>query len=275
MVARSVSGDPALLSILGSHTGFIQAFGIVAALLAIEGLVFFVGRREYGAQSYVLPAFTGLLFAYLLFFPSHRMGPEILYDRGWSYLGLFMAIFAGYSVHFCFHSIPPVARAVAARLRRPVGGGITVALWSMGAGLVVLALVNGLLANGERQTYQNYYHVINERVAADFRWIAEHTGPEQTVAMAEPSIGWAYPVVAGPGETVFEAVSVPWTTARSRKLREMLASKNADVPWLKKSGVSVLYTCLPRTFECKELTNDELLMVRPGVYLVPDSDDTR
>lgn len=55
----------------------------------------------------------------------------------------------------------------------------------------------------------------------------------------------------------------------------MLASGEADVPWLQKSGISVFYTCLPMTFVCENLENNGLFKVRRGVYLVPDSPDTR
>src|ERR687891_436871 len=110
---------------------------------------------------------------------------------------------------------------------------------------------------------------------ADFRWMGQHSVPGQMAAMGEPSLGWASAPVAGPGAEVYQAVSAPWTNKAADKARAMLASGEADVPWLKKLGVSVFYTCRPRTFVCEDLENNNLFKVRGGVYLVPDFPDTR
>jgi hypothetical protein len=58
----------------------------------------------------MLPLFTLLLLAFLVFFfPMYQLGPDILYERGWLYLGLLMACFAGYGVALYFQSIPAIA----------------------------------------------------------------------------------------------------------------------------------------------------------------------
>jgi hypothetical protein len=275
VLEQSASGDSRLTAALGMHSGFLQAFGIVAVAVSILGIFLFITRGN-GVLSHMLPLFTLLLLAFLVFFfPVYRFGPEFLYERGWLYLGFLMAIFAGYGVAFYFRSIPTIAQAMFFRLRSPSRGWLTVTLWSAGVAVVVLALTTGLVANEKRQTYPQYYHVINDSIFADFRWMGQHTAPEQMVAMGEPSLGWAYPPVAGPGAEVYRAVSSPGTNKRANKARVMVASGEADVPWLQKSGVSVFYTCRPRIFVCEDLENDDLFKVRRGVYLVPDSPDTR
>ncbi|MFQ5872306.1 MAG: hypothetical protein ACE5JL_00690 [Dehalococcoidia bacterium] len=276
VLTESMSGAGGIEELLGFHTGFPEAFGVVAVAVSIVGLFFFISRGEYGAQSYILPLFTGLLLAFqLVFFPRYQLGPAILYERGWSYLGLLMAILAGYGVAVYFRSIPVIARALASWVRRTPSGWMAVSLWLMGIALVLFALTTGLVANEDRQGYPRYYHLINGPVYADFRWIGQHTAPGQTVAIGEPSMGWAYPPVAGPGKTVFEAVASPWTTERADRMRRMLASGDVDVLWLREQDVSVFYACWPVTFTCEELTSNELFKVRHGVYLVPNSSDTR
>jgi hypothetical protein len=260
---------------LGLHSEFAQAFGTVAVVASVLGIFLFIARGD-GVRSYLLPLFTLLILAFLVFFfPMYRSGPHILYERGWLYLGLLMAIFAGYGVAIYFRSIPAIARTTASRLGLPLGSWIAVSLWSTGVAVVLLALTTGLVANGKRQTYAQYYHVINDASFADFRWLGQHSVPGQLIAMGEPSLGWAYPPVAGPGTEVYLAISAPWTTKGVNKARAMLASGEADVSWLKKSGISVFYTCRPRTFVCEDLENNDLFKVRHGVYLVPDSPDTR
>lgn len=276
VLEQSTSGESGSVSVLGLHSGFPEAFGVLAVAISLVGFFFFIARSEYGTRSYILPVFTGLLLAFLLFiFPLYELGPDVLYSRAWSYLGLLMAIFAGYGVALYFRSIPAIAAAVALRLRRPPGAWITVPVWSMGAGVVLVALTTGLVTNGERQRYPNYYHVINDSVSADFDWMGRHTTSGQMVAMGEPSIGWAYPPVAGPGRRVLLAVSSPFTNRRVDKLRQMLASGEADIPWLRELDVSVFYACRPQTYTCGEMTGDGLFKVHRGVYLVRDRPDRR
>jgi hypothetical protein len=276
VLEQSASADSSgAVALLGLHSGYPQAFGIVAVAVSILGLFLFITRGD-GIRSYPLPLFTLLLLVFLVFFfPMYRLGPGILYERGWLYLGLLMSIFAGYGVAFYFRSIPAIARPVASRLQVPPGSWMAASLWSAGVAAVALALITGLVANEPRRDYSGYYHVINDSIFADFRWLGRHSAPGQMVAMGEPSLGWAYPPVAGPGSTVYQAVSSPWTHNDANKARAMLASGEADVPWLKEAVVSVFYTCRPRTFVCEDLENTDLFKVRRGVYLVPDSPDTR
>jgi hypothetical protein len=272
---QSASEASGIAELLGLHSGFPQAFGTVAVAVSILGLFLFTIRGD-GVRSYMLPLFTLLLLVFLVFFfPMYRLGPEILYDRGWLYLGLLMAVFAGYGVALYFRSISSIAQFAASQLRLLRGSWMAASLWSAGVVLVLLALTTGLVANEQRPDYAGYYHVINDPIFADFRWMDQHAAPEQTVAIGEPSMGWAYPPVAGAGSAVFHAIRAPRTDGRANRLRAMLASGEADVPWLQKSGISLFYTCRPRTFDCVDLENNDLFKVRRGVYLVPDSPDTR
>ncbi len=263
-------------SLLGFQAGFTGAFGILAVVVFALGLFVFIARGDFGVRTYMLTVFTGLLIAFLVFiYPTYQLGPDILYRRGWLYLGLLMAIFAGYGVGIYFRSIPAIVRTASSWIRRPLGAWPAVALWTAGAAVVVAAVITGLITNESRDAYSNVYHVVNEEVSTDFRWIGRHATPEQTVAMGEPTIAWAYPPVAGPGTGVFEAVFDPWTTQTADTVREMLSLGEADVPWLKGAGISVFYSCLPISFACRELTNGDMFKVRRGVYLIPDLPDRR
>jgi hypothetical protein len=276
VVEQSLS-DAALgtTGLLGLHTGFLQAFGTVAMVVSIAGLFLFIARGDE-VRSYVLPLFTLILLFFLIFFfPMYRLGPEILYERGWLYLGLLMVIFAGYGTALYFRSVPATAQLVASQIRLPPDGWIAASLWSAGIAVVLLALITGIAVNEKRGSYTQYYHVVNDSIFADFRWMGQHSVPGQIVAMGEPSLGWAYPPVAGPGTEVYQAISSPRTNKKANKVRAMLASGEADVPWLKKRGISVFYSCLPKVFVCEDLENNDLFKVRRGVYLVPDSPDTR
>jgi hypothetical protein len=273
VLEQSISGaSSSAIALLGLHSEFPQAFGIVAVAISILGIFLFIIRGD-GVRSYMLPLFTLLLLVFLVFFfPMYQLGPDILYERAWLYLGLLMAFFAGYGVALFFQSVPAIARAMASWLRLTPGSGswMAVLLRLVGVAVVLLALTSGLVADGKRQKYSQYYHVINDSIFADFRWMGQHSLPGQMVAMGEPSLGWAYPPVAGPGTEVHQVVSSPWTNKEANKARVMLASGEVDVPWLKESGVSVFYTCRPRTFVCEEVENNDMFKVRHGVYLIPN-----
>ncbi len=64
-VERSVSSDPGIIRLLGFNLGFFEAFGGIAVVLFVWGLLTFVWHRPYGLLSYVLPAFTGFLYRVL------------------------------------------------------------------------------------------------------------------------------------------------------------------------------------------------------------------
>ena len=63
----SSAGSDSLTSSLGLHTGFFEAFGILAAAVSFLGLFIFIARGDFGVRSYMLPVFTGLLLAFLVF----------------------------------------------------------------------------------------------------------------------------------------------------------------------------------------------------------------
>ena len=279
VLAQSIPDDPGqasgLLSTLGAHTGFPEAFGIVAVAISIVGLFLFISRAD-SAQGYVLPLFASFLVAFqLIWYPRYQLGPVVLYERGWSYLALLMAILAGYGVALYFRSVPAIASTAASRLHGLSRGWIAVPLWASGIAVVLFALTTGVVANEQRQAYGNYYHIVDESIFADFRWMGQRTATGQTVAMGEPSMRWAYPPVAGPSGAVHQAVASPWTNQTADKKREMLVSGEADVPWLQGLDVSIFYACRPQTYTCQEMTGDGLFKVRRGVYLVDPRPDAR
>ena len=266
---QSLSGGSELLTSLGTNTGFLEAFGVVAIAVAVLGLFFFTTQGEYGAQGYGVPLFTGLLLIFLLFFPRFAIGPVEIYYRGWSHLGLLLAIFVGYGIALYFRSIPGMARILKTQLRRPLAGWVMGLLWAVGIGITALVLAMGLPGNDQRTAYAGYYHVVNDSINADFSWIGDHTFSDQTVAMAEPSIGRAYPPIAGPRKSLLQAVSAPFTDPTTEKMRLMLETGEVDVPWLKRLGVSLFYACVPQTFACQEFADVRLYKVRPGIYWIP------
>ena len=275
LVQLDISGSDSVPT-LGLITGFTGAFGIFGVIVFVLGLFVFIARHEFGVRSHMLTIFTGLLLAFLVFiFPVFGIGPDVLYRRGWLYLGLLMAIFAGYGVSVYFRAIPKIVQIAGSRFQGATSTWATITLWVFGAAALGFVLTGGLFGNESRRSYSTTYNVVNEEVFTDFRWIGEHSTPGQRVAMGESTIAWAYPPVAGPGTTSLEAVFSPFTNQRAERLRQMLSDGQADVPWLRESGVSIFYSCLPISFVCREMTNIDMFKVGHGVYLIPDIPEQR
>jgi hypothetical protein len=263
IVAQSGIQEESVTGLLGPNTGFVQAFGPVAAVLAPVGLLLFILRGQYGLRSYVLPVATLSLLVFLFYlYPQHGLGPEKLYERGWSPLALFLAIFAGYGLAIYMRRIPAMAAAVAARLGSQATRPAMLLLWAAGVAILVVALGSGLVGNERRESYGNFYYMVNDQSYADFLWVGQHTTAGQVLAMTEPSVSWAYPPIAGPGKSVFGAVSSPMTNLNADVLRAIYSRRRPDL-WLQLKRVSVLYTF------SRELDSEKMFKVRPGVYLIP------
>jgi hypothetical protein len=215
----------------------------------------------------MLPAFATLLLVFLNFvYPRYRLGPDDLYERGWSSLGLFMAILAGYSIAYYFQHIPSLIQ----RIGNPAWARVI--LFTAGSALLVAAITTGIY-NDKRQDYADYYHMMDDSVYADFVWLGECTVPGHKVVLMEPSIAWAYPSLAGPGNTTAGAASAPFTTDWVKQVLKMLATGSVETEWLDQQGANVVYARLPGGSTYTKFSNSDLIEVRPGVYLVISPED--
>jgi len=255
------TGSGQLLGILGVQVGFASAFGVGAVGVSIAGVFVYLVRYEYGVQSVILPLFTVLLLAYLLFvFPEYTWGPHIFYERGWSYLGLLLAIFAGYATNFYFSNISTVAAWLTSRMQGLRRSWIMVPLVVSGIFALLLVFTTGLVTNDYREQYSNFYHIVGEVGASDYTWMGKYSPTGRKVAFAEPTASWAYLPMAGTGAITYEAIAAPFRSLQTDKLREMANSGKADIRWLQEQNISMFYA------EGHEFTNPELLEVREGIY---------
>ena len=269
VLLQSFSNEPGLLPLMGSNSGFFQAFGLFGIGVAVMGLALVLLRQSFGLQSYVIPILVGLLLLFLGAFPKFGIGPDVLYERSWSYLGFFFVILIGYFVASYFSEIVTVAKTAERKWgQRFQRLGLLVAR-GVGVCLVAGILITGLLKNEERSDYQTYYRVVNDVIVSDFNWIGQHTAPGERITMGESSIAWAYPPIGGPGTFVKDANSAPFSSPFSDVMRSMVAGNEIDVQWLRNNDVSIVYSCRPIIFGCHKLTSDELFYVHRGTYIVP------
>lgn len=261
-----------MVSYMGANTGFFEAFGIAAVILFLYGVLVFILRHQYGLRTYILPAFVLIILLFLnIVYPRYQLGPEILYERGWLYLGMFMAIMAGYGVAYYLRSIPALTRKATMLLPRISSNWSYIILVGIGVAVIAASITTGLVSK-EREQYAGYYHMMDDQMYADFVWLGQHSVSGHNVVMMEPSLAWAYPPVAGPGNKVAGAVSAPLPSEWADQVREVIVTGNVDAEWLMQQGVSVVYTRLPGSQEYTQLANSLLFEIRQGVYLVPDNE---
>ncbi len=269
----SMTSDVTYFSLInhyGPVDGFVEAFGVIGIVLTCFGLFVFTWKRPYGIRTYVIPVYIGTLLLFLtIIYPEYVLGPGVVYERGWSYLGVLMAILAGYGVHYWFVSVGSIKRMSKPEGLRHLTGPVRVIALVVGISTVIAALVNGLWSD-ERDVYANYYHLMDDNMYHDFVWIGQNVQTGSNEIMMEPSLAWAYPPIAGSGKTVVEAAAAPWFSEWADRTEEALVTGEVEVEWLKDEGAKVFYTRLPQSKKIVEIDRPGLLLVRPGVYLVAE-----
>ncbi len=270
ILTASFSGDSeGMTGFLGFHYGFHEVFGDVAVSLFVFGFIVFMLNRPYGIRTYILPVSTVLLILFLyIVYPRYLLGPSILYERGWSYLGLFGVILAGYGISYWLQVFGD-KRAGGLGLRWQRDVAMRMVLAGVGFGALVATLTIGL-GNEEREDYTGYYHVMDDQVYTDFVWLGQNTDEGHKMVMMEPSLAWTYPPVAGAGNRVYDVSASPWSQPWAEEMREILATGSVDVAWLLGRDILVWYTGWPEGQRFPEVNNSGLAKVRPNVYVVTD-----
>ncbi|NQT72563.1 MAG: hypothetical protein HQ553_07300 [Chloroflexi bacterium] len=272
-VEESITGDSegiggGLTEYFGYNEGFIEAFGLIAVGLFFVGIFIYTLSRPYGMRSYIIPIFVVLLVLFLMIvYPEYRLGPGIFYERAWSYLGLFMAILAGYAVWWYIKS---VIRRLKSYDTYSAVGGLRILLIILGFGIAVTAITTGI-TNQERDNYAAYYQMVGEKIHSDFTWLGKHTERGEGTLMMEPSLAWAYPPITGPGYKVTIAAAFPFEDKMADQASNMIVTGDYDIDWLKKHDVAAVYTRLPQSQQLMTANNNDFIEVKPGIYIVPGS----
>jgi hypothetical protein len=146
-------------------------------------------------------------------------------------------------------------------------------LLALGVVVVATAIATSLF-NRQREAYAGYYQMVNDEMYADFQWLALHGGNQGRIVMMEPSLGWAYPPLAGPGSVVWATDVYPHKATWTDAFDEAVNSGRFDTGWLRNENIWVAYTCLSSKEgrnRCAPIENTDLSEIRQGVYLVSPS----
>ena len=267
--ALSQNPGSGLTGYFGFHSGFFEAFGLGAVVLFIIGLFLYTWDRVYSLQTYVLPVCAVFLLIFVnILYPHYDLGVAAVYERSWLYLGLLMAIMAGYSVAYYFRVADAYFKKTARRVATSSVNTVHLVFIILGIVMVSNVLMTGLI-NQKREDYAQYYHLVGQQIDTDFQWLDKNSTLGDRTILMELSLAYAYPVIAGLGNKVTDASAYPYKTAFSDPINTVLATGSVDTDWLRENKVGVLYTRLPWSEIAIDIANKDLVKVRQGTYIVP------
>jgi len=234
--------------------------GYIMLVLAVVGAGFLIARG--GWRNYALLIPTAILLFFVQFYRRwFQIGPDILYERGWLYVMLLMALIAGYGLSHL--------RQLGLRFFKRWRWGASL-VYSLLAVVVALALVQRMVGYDKERYYyaqDRYYpvcyHVIDTPTYYDFLWISEEL-PQYSNAVLNPYVAWAFVPISG--KYVYTAQALPWGEEQVAEIRGFMAAGARDTSWLMERNIDLIYVDI--NYSPQHFQNPDLVEVRNKVYIV-------
>jgi hypothetical protein len=222
----------------------LPQLGYMMLAVVVLGFGFLIARG--GWRNYALIIFTAILLFFVQFYRRwFQIGPDILYERGWLYVMLLIALIAGFGLSQLRHSGLELFKR-----------------WRWGTPLVYVALALvvafSLVQRMDGYAKEDYYHVIDIPTYHDFVWIGEEL-PEGSVALLNPYVGWSFVPISG--KYVYTAKAYPWGVEEAREITAFMMAGATDTSWLEERNIDLIYSPFP-------LKNPDLVEVRDKVYIL-------
>jgi len=224
-------------------TDALLKFGYIPAGLSAIGAAILIHRGERRHWALVLVA-AGL-FAFQQLYTRFYLGPDIIYERGWLYTFVLLALLGGVALHELW--------AWLRRLRWP-GPHPAVRCTAI---VVLLTLMLGLSLKSHLA--ESYYHVVDDASYQDFVWIREHVSSDYEIALLDTSVAWPFAAVTG--KYAYTAEVAPNFHPTGRSAMEFLQDGVTDTSWLEQRSITIVYSPNP-------IKNEDLAEVRDSVYLL-------
>jgi hypothetical protein len=227
----------------------LPQLGYIMVALAVVGFGFLIAKG--GWRNYALIVPTVILLFFVQFYRQwFEVGPDILYERGWLYVMLLMALIAGYGL---------------SQLRQL--GLEFFKRWQWGKPLVYLLLavvvVFSVVQRMDGFAKEKYYRAIDVPTYYDFIWIREEL-PQSSITLMNPSVAWSFVPITG--KYVYVAHAAPFGMEETVEILVFLAAGAPDTSWLKERNIDLVYSPYP-------LRNPDLVEVRDRVYIVREEGD--
>lgn len=218
--------------------------GYMMVALAAVGLGFMIAKSSW--RNYALVTFTAIILLFVLLYRHFfDIGPEILYERGWLYVMLPMALIAGYGLSSLYHL--GLGFFKRRNWRLPL-------IYLLLVAVVAFALFQRMSGYSK----EHYYHIINVSTYYDFVWAGEEL-PQCSNALLSPDIAWTFVPITG--KYVYTAKVAPWGLEEALQINQFLRSGASDTSQLVAMNVDILYSPHP-------LNNPDLVGVRDKLYIL-------
>jgi len=218
--------------------------GYMMVTLAAVGFGFMIAKG--GWRNYTLVIFTSILLLFVLLYRHwFDIGPEILYERGWLYVMLPMALMAGYGLSRLYHL--GLGFFKRRNWRLPL-----IYL------LLVVVVAFALFQRVSGYSKESYYHIIDGPTYYDFVWAGEEL-PQSSNALLIPDTAWAFVPITG--KYVFTARAAPWGIEEVIMITKFFRSGARNTSLLVAMDVDLLYSPFP-------LNNPDLVEVRDKLYIL-------
>ncbi len=225
-------------------------------LLALRG-----GKRNYG----LILGLLALLLVLATFSTLHY-GEEFVYYRGLMDMMLMMSIVAGAGLNWVKNIRLPVK--VAVRLRVP--------LVTKNIGNILCLVLVGLTLAIAIPARQNipYYHMIDEEDYQAFVWVKENIDSSYEKAILDPWKGTAFTAITE--KNVYTWIGQD-PTPTDEEAYYFLRSGSTDTAFLRKNGVSIIYTRVNNGWQHVEYNSDnpDLVEVRRNIYLLQKAEEPK
>lgn len=231
-------------------TDIIARFGYILPLLFVVGAGILVYRGKRDDWTLVLPA-TGLL-AFMLVYSHLFIGPDIVYERGWLYLYVLMALIGGVTVGSIWQLLRDLFK------RWAILAGI------LSYGIVTILLILNLAFSLRSHIVEPYYRLVDDTNYRDFLWVRENVSPDYQTGIAD--LGLNYPLAAVSGKYVYVGEVSPNLRLKMPMVEEFFRDNAADTPWLISQGLSMVYTSRP-------VSNNHLNKVNHNLYLLVENSE--
>ena len=225
----------------------IPKFGYVPVALFIIGAGIIV--RRGGRENWALVLSAIVLLAFEQIYPRFYIGPDILYERGWLYTYVMMALLGGVA-------LVEIGRWIQAALRHKQTQA-TVLSYALVGVIALSALGIGI----QSRLSEPYYHVIDEETYKEFLWIKEYMPSQYQIGVLKTDTAWAFAAVTG--KFAYTTEVAPNFHEKGRSARAFLHEGAKDTAWLKERGITIVYA--PGTID-----NSDLIKVHNSFYLLAE-----
>ncbi len=237
----------------------IETYGYLPAGLGLLGTFWLVMKG--GVKNYSLVLGLLALLLMLAVFYTFHYGVDMMYLRGILFMMLMLSIVAGAGL------------MMIKNLKLPAKLGLPTILLKIGyplcLALVIVTLVIGI---PDRQD-SRYYHMIDSEDYEAFVWIRDNVGEGYEKAILDPWKATAFTAITE--KHVYTRIHVA-PVAKDKEAYAFLANGSIDTAFLRKYGISVIYTRVYEGAQNRSIEydsdNPDLVEVRRHVYILKESE---